>query len=466
MQIAQREVESNPRASQAMREFSAIREADAEIGARRVLVKHGLSAPVELSTLDLGDSRDMKKNPWLKPSSWFQHLLDIGALQRQLVGVSTLQKMRGVLQEFWDRYRCLDDGHPVYSLQNAGVLSLDRLIPFYSHSDEGRTFRDAPLFVLNIHGVIGRGTVAYLKGNKHRAPVAENSQGLNYVGNTWSTHFLIATMMKNVTTPETLSALMSGFAADCRSLLHEGLGSGMDRFWFIHLGSKGDLPALAKIARFTRTFGHAPRASKSKKPSRGICWKCLAGQEKDDRNHRPVFPFEDVSSNPIWEGTICQEVAWEERPSILEGLDLDDSRATKFFQSDFFHNVHLGVLKSFCSSALVSLVEANPPLPCFEGLGSVDKKFDRLSTMYQQYFRDRGKKPWVSELSRDLVCWPMSSTCPAAKWNKGMASTEILRFIDWFAVQFLPNSDDPIMKSIVLWQTCFGTRFLVSSCSI
>ena len=61
MQIAQREVESNPRASQAMREFSAIREADAEIGARRVLVKHGLSAPVELSTLDLGDSRDMKK---------------------------------------------------------------------------------------------------------------------------------------------------------------------------------------------------------------------------------------------------------------------------------------------------------------------------------------------------------------------------------------------------------------------
>ena len=147
-------------------------------------------------------------------------------------------------------------------------------------------------------------------------------------------------------------------------------------------------------------------------------------------------------------------------------MDDLDSRATKFFQSDFFHNVHLGVLKSFCSSAIVSLVEANPPLPCFKALGSVEKKFDRLSTIYQQYFRDRGKKPWVSELSRDLVCWPMSSTCPAAKWNKGMASTEILRFIDWFACQFLPNCDYPIIQSVVLWLTWFGTRFLVSSCSM
>eukprot|EP00435_Cladocopium_sp_Y103_P042404 s855_g11.t1 len=448
VQIAQREVDANPRASQAMREFAAIREADAEIGARRVFVKHGLAAPVELSTIDLGDSRDMKRFPWLKPSSWFQHLLSIGALQRQLVGVSTLQKMRGVLQEFWDRYRCFDEGHPVYRLERAGVLSLDRLIPFYSHSDEGRTFRDAPLFVLNVHGVIGRGTVAYLKGNKHRAPVAENSQGLNYVGNTWSTHFLIATMMKHVSTPETMSRMMSAFASDCSSLLHEGISNGTDQFWFIHLASKGDLPALAKIARFTRTFGHAPKASRSKKPCRGICWKCLAGQEQDDRNNRPALPYEDVSSNPVWEDTICQEVAWAESPSILEGLDLDDARATKFFQSDFFHNVHLGVLKSFCSSAIVSLIEANSPLACFEGLTSVEKKFERLSTMYQEYFRNRGKKPWVSELSRDLVCWPMSSVCPAAKWNKGMASTEILRFIDWFACQFLQNSDDPIMKSL------------------
>ena len=66
MQIAQKEVDSNPRASQAMREFSCIREADAETGARRVLVKHGLSAPVELSTFDLGDDRDMKKKSMVK----------------------------------------------------------------------------------------------------------------------------------------------------------------------------------------------------------------------------------------------------------------------------------------------------------------------------------------------------------------------------------------------------------------
>ena len=137
-----------------------------------------------------------------------------------------------------------------------------------------------------------------------------------------------------------------------------------------------------------------------------------------------------------------------ETPSVLEGLELDDKGEIDFFKSDFFHNVHLGVVKSFSSSAIVSLIEADPGLSCFEGLGSVEKKFDRLSEMYKGFFAQKNRKPWISELSRDLVCWPMASVCPAAKWNKGMASTEIMWFLGWFCDNFLLQSSDPMMKSI------------------
>ena len=356
--------------------------------------------------------------------------------------------MRIVLGEFWKRYRAMDSEHPVFKMEQEGKLVLDRLIPYFSHSDEGRTFRDAPLWVFNVHGVIGRGTAEYLRSNKHRLPVHENPQGLNFIGNTWSTHLLIATMQKNVATPGGLSKLLSEFAADARSLLDDGITHGGQQFWFVHLSTKGDLPALAKLAKFTRTFGHAPRAPRSKKPGRGICYKCLAGQEQDDVNHRVALPFEDVSQTAVWEPTIFQELPWVETPSVLEGLELDDKGEIDFFKSDFFHNVHLGVVKSFSSSAIVSLIEADPGLSCFEGLGSVEKKFDRLSEMYKGFFAQKNRKPWISELSRDLVCWPMASVCPAAKWNKGMASTEIMWFLGWFCDNFLLQSSDPMMKSI------------------
>lgn len=450
VQIAKHEVDSNPRASHAMRDFASIREADAEVGARRVLVQHGYSAPIGLSWIDLGEEKQLKKFPWMKLSSWAKHLLDIHALPRQMVGVPTFQKMKGVLAEFWERYRGMDPGHPVFSLERAGVISCDRLIPYYSHSDEGRTFRDGALWVLNTHGVIGRGTLAFLKKNKHWAPVRRNAQGLNYVGNTWSTHCLIATMMKDVASPEALSTLLSAFAADARSLLHEGLGHGDEKVWFCHLAHKGDLPALSKVGRFTRTFGHAPKAASSRKPCRGICWKCLAGPEQDDRNNRVALPYEDVTMQPIWEDTMGTSLPWEVAPTILEGLDLDDQRAIDFFETDFFHNVHLGVLKSFTSSALVCLVEADPPLPLFDGCRSVEAKFERLTGMYQDFFRTRRSKPWVSELSRDTVCWPMSSACPAAKWNKGMATVQIMRFLDWLCQGHLADATDPLMKAIVL----------------
>lgn len=159
--MAIEEVRSNPRASIAMREFASIRLQDAEVGCRKVMLRYGLTAPIPISWMDLGEEKELKGFPWIKLSSWVRHLMDTGVLHRQMVGVSSLAKMQGVLSEFWKRYKVVEPNHPVFQLEAAGVLKCERLIPYYSHSDEGRTFRDAALWVFNVHGVIGRGTLSY-----------------------------------------------------------------------------------------------------------------------------------------------------------------------------------------------------------------------------------------------------------------------------------------------------------------
>ena len=180
-----------------------------------------------------------------------------------------------------------------------------------------------------------------------------------------------------------------------------------------------------------------------------VCWRCLAGQEQDDSLDRIALPYEDVSPQPVWAPTVGKNLPWLEAPSILEGLGLDDERSIDFFQSDFFHNVHLGSLKAFAASALVTLVESYPPLPCMADCGSVDSKFEVLTGLYRDYFRSRNRKLYVSELSRDTCCWPQASACPAAKWNKGQATTEIMAFLDWFCQTHLAHTDCRKLKSIV-----------------
>ncbi|CAK9110820.1 Uncharacterized protein SCF082_LOCUS51463 [Durusdinium trenchii] len=383
----------------------------------------------------------------MRLSDWVRYLADESLLSQQLVGVQP-SKLKAVLAEFWRRYRHLEPSHPVF--QRADI-ALDRLIPYYTHTDEGRTVRDSALWILSVHGVIGRGTASFLKAGRHKAPVHRNSLGLNYVGSTWGTHCLIATMMKSVTShPGAMDKLLQAFAEDAKALYNDGFTSETgEQMWMVHFACKGDLPALAKVANMTRTFSHAPKAMSTRNPSRGVCWLCSAGQEHDPITGRQAYPYEDLTPTPCWETTMFQEAAWQTSPTILEGLDLNEAQQMAFFQTDLFHNLHLGVLKSFTSSAIVSFVEASPSLECLASFGSVESKFQELTRLYQEFCRNRNVRPYLSELSRDTMCWPMSSACPAAKWNKGQATAEVARFVDWFCKEFVSGKvDDAKLNSI------------------
>ena len=357
MELARAEVGLNRNASPTMLAFSRVRLEDAEIGVHRVLRESGFTAPVDIDDIDLGVPK-YKRFPYIKLSTWIQLLLDTNRLARQFAGVPTIQKMKPVLSEFWKRFKQIHPNHGIFDLAESGSLSLDSTIPFYSPTDEGRSYKHLPIWILSSHGAIGRGTRLYLGAGKHRAPLRRNSMGLNFAGKSWATNFMFAAVMKTVSVecPDAISQLVAQYADDVRMLLEQGVRSrdGQTQIWMAHIATKGDLPALVKLGGMKRSYSNV-RGPTSKKACQGICHLCLAGQETDPARGVAAVPFEDVGPGATWTSTIAQELPWDRNalPPILEGLPLQVEEQIKFFSTDLWHNVHLGVCKHFVASAVV-----------------------------------------------------------------------------------------------------------------
>ncbi|CAL1167200.1 unnamed protein product [Cladocopium goreaui] len=225
--LAAAEVQENPHATRAMQEFASIRERDAEQRAHVVLEKHGLTAPIKIDTVDLMDAKRFKSFPYIKFSTWVKYLLDTGRLPRQLCACENLLSMEVKLEEFWRRYESIHPTHEIFAMRDAGTVDLRHTIPVYSHSDEGRSLKKQPLWLLSTHGALGRGTRAYLKKQKDKVPLKRCGLGLNFCGHTWSTNFLFASMLRKLykKEPQALDNLVRVYAQDMEDLLVNGVWS-------------------------------------------------------------------------------------------------------------------------------------------------------------------------------------------------------------------------------------------------
>ena len=354
-----------------------------------------------------------------------------------------------MLKEFWKRFRAIRPDYGLFELSDAGMISLETAIPFFSHTDEGRSYKHLGLWVLSSHGVLGRGTRRYLETQGHLRPLEDNEMGLNFAGATWGTQFIFSTMIKTTYTkhPEAQDELVRLYAEDVKNLLFEGVTKkdGSIKVHLVHIGTKGDLPALVRLGGFQRSFWNVPRQGSSRTACKGICHLCLAGVEMGSEHDRPI-PFEDMSPGALWIDTLHTSVAWSSPPTILNGLHLSEKYSIEFFLTDLWHNFHLGVSKSFVGSAWVAIVEAN--LNCLRG--SIETKFSELTSTYLEFFRSRGKSPFITEISRDTMGFPMGSVCPVAKWSKGQASTEMMVFLDYWCKENIVNkTDDRLLLAIV-----------------
>lgn len=448
VELARAEVSSNPTAPEDLR-FSRIRLEDAEVGVHQVLRKHGLACTVDIDTADLGPG-ELRSFPYIRLSSWLSFLTTT-RIARQFCGVNSVERMGAVLKELWKRFRVVHPTHQIFDMASRGVLDLPSTIPYFSHSDEGRTYKKEALWIFSVHGCIGRGTCNFLKTGKHKAPLSRNQMGLNFVGHSLSTQFLYTTMLRETSAehPEALQELLKIFADDVRSLCTTGFVTQEGfRLWCVHLGTKGDLPALGKLGNFDRKFSNVPRASSSRTACGGICPRCLAGQESDPRRGMQNYPYEDLGVQPAWKQTIDQFAPYNTLPYIMRGVPVHAGAETKFFCFDIWHIFHLGICKHYLGSSFVAIIESN--LGVFAGHRSVESRFGVLSEMYRNYCRQNKFSMWVSEINRDTLVWPQASATPIGKWNKGSASTTLMLFLAWFSQNhIIGHTEDEIMLLIV-----------------
>ena len=138
---------------------------------------------------------------------------------------------------------------------------------------------------------------------------------------------------------------------------------------------------------------------------------------------------------------------WSTEPTIFSGLPLDQSRRAQFFESDIWHNLHLGCLKHWVGASLVSVVERLVIGPL---QGSVEAKFAWLTTEFKSFCRLRRMSPYLSEISRTTLNWPQSSSSPVGQWSKGQVSTQFCQFLEHFTTRYVVGqTGDPVLLSVV-----------------
>ena len=452
VEFARRQVQFNVNVNDIFRKFSEVNPKDAEAECHTLFVRYGYTVPVKVETVNIGPGRQFVKFPMVKLSSWMQWLLDTGRIWRLFCGCKTYESMTRILPEFWRRWKQLYPSHDVFNL---GV-DLGVTIPYFTHQDEGRGLKKEAIWIFSAHACIGRGTRDYISLEKHLVDVESMEFGLNFCGSTWATHCLLATMQRNVSArfPDAINKIMEVFAQDASDLARTGLVSGSGghqlKIHMVHLNTKGDLPALAKIGNLSRSFSHVPRASSSRKPSNGICHYCLAGQEANEHG-RPAYPYEDFSYRPAWFETLDEVVPWETPPRILQHAVLDPMHPTMLLATDIWRNFHLGAGKHWLASSFVSSLER---LDFWEhqNASSVEARFQWLTNDFKQYCKDQHLSPHMDELSRASLCFISSKSSPVGQWSKGSVTTHFMKYLQYFCEQHvIGKTEDEVMLAIVFW---------------
>lgn len=72
----------------------------------------------------------------------------------KVLGGQTLDEAQGMLEDFWNKFRCLYPNHQIFA---DPTKPLAKCIPLMLHGDEGVHFKKNGLLVLHMQGIIGHG---------------------------------------------------------------------------------------------------------------------------------------------------------------------------------------------------------------------------------------------------------------------------------------------------------------------
>ncbi|CAE7886441.1 unnamed protein product [Symbiodinium microadriaticum] len=409
----------------ALRELSSVSLTDAETGVHRVFRKYGLAADLPLKRAVIGPG-PLAAFPYLKFSDWVRYLIERKQLG-QLCGTNDIEQMNVLLSEFWRRYKLVEPEHELWALAAANQVDLKFCLPIYSHTDEGRTLKKKPFWILSCHGALGAGTAKNIRSVPiSPANIREDGMRLNFLGNTWGTQFLVSVMTRQLQNehPASMQKIVAEFAKDMQMLISKGVTSkdGNLKIWCVHLANKGDLPALIRLGHFERNYARCPKAPSSKTECIGICHLCQAGVEGP--GNTALHPWEDFREGASWRDTLYQQVPWETEPEVLMGVPTVRGAAESFFVVDVWHTFHYGIARNYVGSAMIHLITH------FFDDRSWPAKFAHLSREYFSFCQRQRLTPYLNEINEYTFNYESEKAFPLGHWSKGAVSTNMMLFLE------------------------------------
>ena len=407
---------------------------DSEENSHKVFRDFGQSLPVKISRIQIAS---MKDYPLVKFSAWLKYVVGYDELDR-VAGVDGLKSMQRVLSKFWERYRDTNPDHLMFQGGGGAAQHPEMTIPVVHHGDEGRSKKKKQVMILATTPVLGHGSSRSQFDTSDLGD--ENPLNMNMLGDTYLTHYLSAVLPISLynTKPESFHQVLSALAEDFNKLWTEGLLVEGKRFYVGVLGCKGDAPYLVKAGRFERSFTRRPLKPTSKAKVPGICHLCLAGKE----DLVVPVPYEDFGAEtPAWLRTVGSQKAFlipssfESIPYMKDGVD---DALGKFFKFDLFHNLHLGIGRSFIASAVCL---------CMELINdSIPRAFETLTLDFRKYCQDHHESPYHKKLSSSLFGVEGGFECvPDGSWNKGDYTRLLLQwFSDYCSREVVGKTENPM----------------------
>ena len=217
--------------------------------------RYGLTIPVKLSTIRCG----LLHLHYISAETWFRFLLD-DYPHLLLGGFNSMDPRSGLLlKSFWETFR---ESNPDHFVFREHPTNLNRCLPFYWHLDEGTSLRKSAVLVFNLQTAFGCETATVFdskftegsgRSDADMKRFMVESMCHNQRGSSLKTRFLYTIIPKRWYTKKfafVYDKVLDRLATETAALASEGV-HGM---YPICLGIKGDAPALAKAAHYTRSF--------------------------------------------------------------------------------------------------------------------------------------------------------------------------------------------------------------------
>lgn len=195
-------------------------ERDVEVLSRQYKIR----LPVQISELKKSPGvRYMGSFKVISLRSWIEFLTNFNVWHVMLgLHHPDEARERAILTEFWRLYKAANPQHMLWQVVEENSVDLSKCLPILCHGDEGRGRKKSPFLITAYHSCLGFGTDL---ANSTRARRPYLSLRLNYCGSTHIHRMLTGCLPKMVKDEQAFKDLCSFMAADCVSMIEQGVES-------------------------------------------------------------------------------------------------------------------------------------------------------------------------------------------------------------------------------------------------